>query len=100
MPKNAAIIAIGWASPVAATTIVIGAAASATKTIPVGAKGNLLPNYAPLVIAEQFGTLATLYLRRVRLGLSRALGKDGMTAHALQKYMEANDNFPQNVVAL
>jgi luciferase family oxidoreductase group 1 len=84
----------------AATAVVIGAVASATKTIRVGAGGIMLPNHAPLVIAEQFGTLATLYPGRVDLGLGRAPGTDGVTAHALRRHMEANDNFPQDVAEL
>lgn len=84
----------------AATAVVIGAVASATKTIRVGAGGIMLPNHAPLVIAEQFGTLATLYPGRVDLGLGRALGTDGVTARALRRHMEANDNFPQDVAEL
>jgi luciferase family oxidoreductase group 1 len=60
----------------------------------------MLPNHAPLVIAEQFGTLATLYPGRIDLGLGRAPGTDGATAHALRRHMEANDNFPQDVMEL
>ncbi|WP_181893055.1 LLM class flavin-dependent oxidoreductase [Falsiruegeria mediterranea] len=84
----------------AATAVVIGAVASATKTIRVGAGGVMLPNHAPLVIAEQFGTLATLFPERIDLGLGRAPGTDGVTAQALRRHMEANDNFPQDVVEL
>jgi luciferase family oxidoreductase group 1 len=84
----------------AATAVVIGAVASGTKTIRVGAGGIMLPNHAPLVIAEQFGTLATLYPERIDLGLGRAPGTDGTTAHALRRHMEANDSFPQDVVEL
>lgn len=84
----------------AATSVVIGAVASATKTIRVGAGGIMLPNHAPLVIAEQFGTLATLYPERIDLGLGRAPGTDGATAHALRRHMDANDSFPQDVVEL
>jgi luciferase family oxidoreductase group 1 len=84
----------------AATAVVIGAVAAATKTIRVGAGGIMLPNHAPLVIAEQFGTLATLYPGRVDLGLGRAPGTDGVTARALRRHMEANDNFPQDVTEL
>lgn len=84
----------------AATSVVIGAVAAATKTIRVGAGGVMLPNHAPLVIAEQFGTLATLYPDRIDLGLGRAPGTDGVTAHALRRNMEANDNFPQDVMEL
>ena len=84
----------------AATAVVIGAVAAATKSIRVGAGGIMLPNHAPLVIAEQFGTLATLYPGRIDLGLGRAPGTDGVTAHALRRHMEANDNFPQDVAEL
>ena len=84
----------------AATAVVIGTVASATKTIRVGAGGIMLPNHAPLVIAEQFGTLATLYPGRVDLGLGRAPGTDGVTAHALRRNMKANENFPQDVTEL
>ena len=84
----------------AATSIVIGHVAAGTKTMRVGAGGIMLPNHAPLVIAEQFGTLATLYPGRIDLGLGRAPGTDGATAYALRRNMEANDNFPQDVVEL
>ena len=84
----------------AATAVVLGAVASATKTIRVGAGGIMLPNHAPLVIAEQFGTLATLYPGRIDLGLGRAPGTDGVTAQALRRNKEANDNFPQDVAEL
>jgi luciferase family oxidoreductase group 1 len=84
----------------AATAVVIGAVASATKTIRVGAGGVMLPNHAPLVIAEQFGTLATLHPGRIDLGLGRAPGTDGATAQALRRHMDANDNFPQDVMEL
>ena len=77
-----------------------GHVASGTKTIRVGAGGIMLPNHAPLVIAEQFGTLATLHPGRIDLGLGRAPGTDGATARALRRYMEANDNFPQDVLEL
>lgn len=84
----------------AATAVVIGAVASATKTIRVGAGGIMLPNHSPLVIAEQFGTLATLHPERIDLGLGRAPGTDGMTAQALRRNAQANDNFPQDVAEL
>jgi len=84
----------------AATSVVIGHVAANTQTIRVGSGGIMLPNHAPLVIAEQFGTLATLYPGRIDLGLGRAPGTDGATAHALRRHMEANDNFPQDVVEL
>ena len=82
----------------AATSVVIGHVASGTKTIRVGAGGIMLPNHAPLVIAEQFGTLATLHPGRIDLGLGRAPGTDGATARALRRHMEANDSFPQDVM--
>jgi luciferase family oxidoreductase group 1 len=84
----------------AATSVVIGHVAAGTKTIRVGAGGIMLPNHAPLVIAEQFGTLATLHPGRIDLGLGRAPGTDGVTARALRRHMEANDNFPQDVIEL
>lgn len=84
----------------AATAVVIGHVASGTKTIRVGAGGIMLPNHAPLVIAEQFGTLATLYPGRIDLGLGRAPGTDGATARALRRHMESNDSFPQDVFEL
>jgi len=84
----------------AATSVVMGHVAGGTKTIRVGAGGIMLPNHAPLVIAEQFGTLATLYPGRIDLGLGRAPGTDGATAHALRRNMNSNDNFPQDVTEL
>ena len=84
----------------AATSVVIGHVSSGTKTMRVGAGGIMLPNHAPLVIAEQFGTLATLHPGRIDLGLGRAPGTDGVTAHALRRHMEANDSFPQDVLEL
>src|ERR1700734_2591651 len=67
----------------AATSVVIGHIAGGTKTIRVGAGGVMLPNHAPLVIAEQFGTLASLYPDRIDLGVGRAPGSDQTTARAL-----------------
>jgi len=84
----------------AATSLVIGHVAAGTKSIRVGAGGIMLPNHAPLVIAEQFGTLATLHPGRIDLGLGRAPGTDGATAHALRRHREANDSFPQDVMEL
>src|ERR1700681_2707041 len=69
----------------AATSIVIGHVAGGTRTIRVGAGGIMLPNHAPLVIAEQFGTLASLYPGRIDLGLGRAPGTDMATARALRR---------------
>ena len=84
----------------AATSVVIGHVAGATEHIRVGAGGIMLPNHAPLVIAEQFGTLATLYPDRIDLGLGRAPGTDMGTARALRRHLEQADSFPQDVVEL
>ena len=84
----------------AATAVVIGHVAAATKSIRVGSGGVMLPNHAPLVIAEQFGTLATLFPGRIDLGLGRAPGTDGATAQALRRNMHASDTFPQDVMEL
>src|SRR6202453_4664147 len=80
----------------AATAVAIGHVAAATSTIRVGAGGIMLPNHAPLLIAEQFGTLAALFPGRIDLGLGRAPGTDPRTALALRRTVEANpDRFPQ-----
>ena len=85
----------------AATSVVIGHVAAGTKTIRVGAGGIMLPNHSPLVIAEQFGTLAALFHGRIDLGIGRAPGTDMATARALRRNLEAGvDNFPQDVVEL
>ncbi|MHA6644422.1 LLM class flavin-dependent oxidoreductase [Mesorhizobium sp. A623] len=85
----------------AATAVVIAHIAGGTKTIRVGAGGIMLPNHAPLIIAEQFGTLAALHPGRIDLGLGRAPGTDMLTARALRRNMEAGvDTFPQDVVEL
>jgi luciferase family oxidoreductase group 1 len=84
----------------AATAVVIGHVAAATKTIRVGAGGIMLPNHAPLIVAEQFGTLATLYPGRIDLGLGRAPGTDMATARALRRHMAPEDSFPGDVVEL
>ncbi len=84
----------------AATAVVIGHVAAGTKTIRVGAGGIMLPNHAPLVIAEQFGTLASLFPDRIDLGLGRAPGTDMNTARALRRHMQGGDEFPQDVVEL
>ncbi|HEV7304810.1 LLM class flavin-dependent oxidoreductase [Ensifer sp.] len=85
----------------AATSIVISHVAAATRTIRVGSGGIMLPNHSPLVIAEQFGTLAALYPGRIDLGLGRAPGTDMRTAQALRRNMEASgNNFPNDVVEL
>lgn len=85
----------------AATAVVIGYIAGGTNTIRVGAGGVMLPNHAPLVIAEQFGTLAALYPGRIDLGLGRAPGTDMATARALRRNLESGvDSFPHDVVEL
>ena len=84
----------------AATAIVIGHVAAGTQRIRVGSGGVMLPNHAPLVIAEQFGTLETLHPGRIDLGLGRAPGTDGATARALRRYFEAADQFPRDVAEL
>ena len=89
---------IGIAS--AATAVAIGYVAEGTSTIRVGAGGIMLPNHSPLVIAEQFGTLASLYPGRIDLGLGRAPGSDGYTQQALRRDPEAADSFPQDVAEL
>ncbi|MGK2914156.1 MAG: LLM class flavin-dependent oxidoreductase [Porticoccaceae bacterium] len=85
----------------AATAVVISHVAAGTSTIRVGAGGIMLPNHAPLVIAEQFGTLASLFPGRIDLGLGRAPGSDMTTARALRRTLAADpDRFPQDVVEL
>jgi luciferase family oxidoreductase group 1 len=85
----------------AATSVVIGHVAGGTSTIRVGAGGIMLPNHAPLVIAEQFGTLESLYPGRIDLGLGRAPGTDQLTAHALRRTLAGDvDAFPQDVIEL
>jgi luciferase family oxidoreductase group 1 len=85
----------------AATAVVIGYIAGGTSTIRVGAGGIMLPNHAPLVIAEQFGTLASLYPGRIDLGLGRAPGTDQGTAQALRRTLVGEiDSFPQDVMEL
>jgi luciferase family oxidoreductase group 1 len=85
----------------AATSVVIGLVASRTKTIRVGAGGIMLPNHAPLIIAEQFGTLESLYPGRIDLGLGRAPGSDQRTARALRRNLgSGGDTFPQDVLEL
>ena len=85
----------------AATAVLIGYVAGGTKTIRVGAGGIMLPNHAPLVIAEQFGTLESLYPGRIDLGLGRAPGSDQRTARALRRSLESDpDAFPQDVMEL
>jgi luciferase family oxidoreductase group 1 len=82
----------------AATSVAIGYVAGGTKTIRVGAGGIMLPNHSPLVIAEQFGTLESLYPGRIDLGLGRAPGTDQRTLKALRRDPSNADNFPQDVV--
>ena len=84
----------------AAASVVIGHIAAGTKTIRVGAGGIMLPNHAPYVIAEQFGTLERLFPGRVDLGLGRAPGTDQLTLRALRRSPEASENFPQDVLEL
>ncbi len=84
-----------------ATAVVIAHVAAGTERIRVGAGGVMLPNHAPLVIAEQFGTLAALHPGRIDLGLGRAPGTDQMTAHALRRTLTGNvDDFPRDVMEL
>jgi luciferase family oxidoreductase group 1 len=85
----------------AATSLVISHVAAATSTIRVGAGGIMLPNHAPLVIAEQFGTLASLYPDRIDRGLGRAPGTDPVTSHALRRTLASDpEAFPQDVIEL
>jgi luciferase family oxidoreductase group 1 len=90
--------AVGIAS--AATAVVIAHVAAGTSAIRVGAGGVMLPNHAPIVIAEQFGTLEALYPGRIDLGLGRAPGTDRLTILALRRDVTAADTFPQDVVEL
>ncbi|OIV42174.1 LLM class flavin-dependent oxidoreductase [Flavobacterium johnsoniae] len=84
-----------------ATVVLIGYVASQTKNIRVGSGGIMLPNHSPLVVAEQFGTLETLYPNRIDLGLGRAPGTDQPTAEAIRKdFFEQAQRFPQNVSKL
>ncbi len=85
----------------AATAVLIGFVAGGTSTIRVGAGGVMLPNHAPLIIAEQFGTLASLYPNRIDLGLGRAPGTDQVTSWALRRALKNDvDSFPDDVVEL
>ncbi len=84
----------------AATSVLLGHVAGKTKTIRVGAGGIMLPNHAPLSIAEQFGTLATLYGDRIDLGLGRAPGGDHAVWHAMRRGRTGEDNFPAEVAEL
>ena len=89
---------IGIAS--AATSVAIGYVAGGTSTMRIGAGGVMLPNHSPLVIAEQFGTLASLYPGRIDLGLGRAPGTDQQTLRALRRHPAMAENFPQDVLEL
>jgi luciferase family oxidoreductase group 1 len=89
---------VGIAS--AATSVAIAYVLGGTERIRVGSGGIMLPNHAPLIIAEQFGTLESLYPGRVDLGLGRAPGTDGLTSRALRRSPEAADSFPRDVMEL
>src|SRR6185295_7294916 len=85
----------------AATAVLIGYIAAGTSTLRVGSGGVMLPNHAPLIIAEQFGTLASLYPGRIDLGVGRAPGTDQLTSLALRRNMNGSvDEFPQDVIEL
>jgi len=84
----------------AATAVLIGYVAGGTSRIRVGAGGIMLPNHSPLQVAEQFGTLASLYPDRIDLGLGRAPGTDQATARALRRYFDSAEAFPQDVQEL
>nr|ELR5227500.1 luciferase-like monooxygenase [Providencia rettgeri] len=85
----------------AATSVLIGYLAANTHTLRLGSGGVMLPNHSPLVIAEQFGTLNTLYPERIDLGIGRAPGSDQRTMQALRRHMNTDiDNFPQDVAQI
>jgi luciferase family oxidoreductase group 1 len=84
----------------AATAVALAHVAAGTDRIRIGAGGIMLPNHAPLIIAEQFGTLAALHPGRVELGLGRAPGSDQITAHAMRRNLSGGEEFPQDVVEL
>src|SRR6204780_1934159 len=85
----------------AATAVALAHIAAGTSHIRIGAGGIMLPNHAPLVIAEQFGTLAALHPGRVELGLGRAPGSDQITAQAMRRTLQSGaEDFPQDVVEL
>src|SRR6202521_1179392 len=84
----------------AATAVALAHIAAGTTIIRIGAGGIMLPNHAPLVIAEQFGTLAALHPGRVELGLGRAPGSDQITARAMRRTLLGGDEFPQDVIEL
>jgi luciferase family oxidoreductase group 1 len=84
-----------------ATAVLLGYLLANTSTLKVGSGGIMLPNHAPLIVAEQFGTLATLYPNRIELGLGRAPGTDQMTMRALRRgRQETEDQFPQDVLEI
>jgi luciferase family oxidoreductase group 1 len=85
-----------------ATAVLVGHIAAGTQRIRVGSGGIMLPNHAPLVVAEQFGTLATLFPGRIDLGLGRAPGTDRATMHALRRHLASEDaeSFPRDVLEL
>lgn len=84
-----------------ATTVLMGYLAGGTQRIRIGSGGIMLPNHAPLVVAEQIGTLATLYPDRIDLGLGRAPGTDPLTSRALRRHLDAGaDSFPDDVAEL
>src|SRR5262245_37955274 len=89
---------VGIAS--AATSLVIGYSAAGTPTIRVGSGAIMLPNHSPIVIAEQFGTLESLYPGRIDLGLGRAPGTDSQTLRALRRHPGSAETFPQDVLEL
>lgn len=90
---------VGVAS--SATAVLVGYIAAGTKTIRVGSGGVMLPNHAPLVVAEQFGTLGSIYPGRIDLGLGRAPGTDQLTAAALRRNLRGGEmDFPDNVQEL
>ncbi|HEC8323040.1 TPA: luciferase-like monooxygenase [Providencia rettgeri] len=85
----------------AATSVLIGYLAANTQSLRLGSGGVMLPNHSPLVIAEQFGTLNTLYPERIDLGIGRAPGSDQRTMQALRRHMNTDiDNFPQDVAQI
>jgi luciferase family oxidoreductase group 1 len=84
----------------AATAVLIAHIAAGTRSIRVGAGGIMLPNHAPLQVAEAFGTLAALHPGRIDLGLGRAPGTDHATARALRRYFDSAEQFPQDVIEL
>lgn len=84
-----------------ATTVLMGYLAAGTEQIKIGSGGIMLPNHAPLVVAEQIGTLATLYPNRIELGLGRAPGTDPLTARALRRHLDTDpESFPNDVTEL